>query len=209
MGTEIDPRHSSASNEHYTPPEIVEAARATMFNITLDPCSCSLAQTVVRAGTYFDRDGLFCDWCHDLGEPSRVLLNPPGGLLHPDTLEPLTSKKGMRPGFGGVSSAAVWWQQLINEWRAGHVNQACFVCFNLEVFRHTQNGGIPACADQFPICFLRERPRFWNESTPIGKGAPTHAGAVVYLPPIPTTQDRTDYRQRFLEAFRSLGYVRR
>ena len=207
-------RHSSVSNEHYTPPAIVEAARATMGRIDLDPASCALANEVVQAPVYWSALGLMLDW------HGSVLLNPPGGLLHPETLEPLTSRKGLRPGEA-LSSQAVWWTKLWSEWHAGRVEQAVFVCFNLEVLRLTQDlrcaPAEPACA--FPICFLSERPMFWNEGTPIEKrgltGDPTHAGAVVYLPPGRNAETGASSRalqeagcERFEAAFKPLGYVR-
>lgn len=207
-----DARHSSASNEHYTPPAIVEAARATMGGIDLDPASCELANKVVRAGHYLVRDGLFTDWDMAKDYAQRVLLNPPGGVLDADTLEP------NRRGAGRArSGAAVWWHKLVHEYLTGNVSQAVFVCFNLEVLRTTQ---APACPDRwahhmpalaFPICYLKDRPRFWNEATPEAlrgtHGQPTHAGAVVYLPPAHEQPWKAGV-QRFADNFSPLGYVR-
>ncbi len=179
-------QHSSASNEHYTPPQIVEPSRATLGGIDLDPCSCALAQEVVRASTYWHEHALALPWNGPgafLGAPMRVFLNPPGGLVHPKTLLPC--KQGTP---GAKSSLAVYWTKLWHEWHVGNVSQAIFVCFNLEVLRLTQDESL-GCAPalDFPICYLRERPRYWNESTPVDKrgahGSPSHPGAVVYLPP--------------------------
>ncbi len=178
-------QHSSASNEHYTPPQIVEAARATLGAINLDPCSCALAQEVVKADHYLERNALFFGWQNAwLQNPdaARVFLNPPGGLLHPETLEPC--KPGTR---GAKSSLAVYWCKLWNEWQSGNVSQAIFVCFNLEVLRLTQDASL-GCAPalDFPICYLKDRPKYWNENTPTNKrglhGSPSHPGAVVFLP---------------------------
>ena len=69
-------RHSSSSVEWFTPPDVIEAARATMGGIDLDPASCARANELVRAAKYFtkDDDGLRHPW-----HGARVFLNPPGG----------------------------------------------------------------------------------------------------------------------------------
>jgi hypothetical protein len=171
--------HSSESNEFYTPPAIVEAARATMGGIDLDPASCEEANEVVQARCYYLARGLELSWRRDVdhnlalgstlgnpGAPARVFLNPPGGKV------------------GKRSSAVVWWEKLCREWQAGNVEQAVFICFNLEVLNTTQASPL-ACLD-FPICYFRQRPRFWPPGTPPelrGKsGSPKYPGCAVYLP---------------------------
>lgn len=213
LGAGMNARHSSASNEHYTPPDIVEAARVTMGCIDLDPASCAVANEVVRAACYFDEGGLAKRWQGGT-RPFRVFLNPPGGMLDGMTLEPRQK---------GFSSIAVWWSKLCHEYTIGNVEQAVFVCFNLEVLRTTQRkpsnpifdqwiGHVPALA--FPLCVLADRPRYWNPETPAEKrgktGDPTHAGAVVYLPPKPSRFDEThSYAlEMFRRCFSPLGYVR-
>ncbi len=213
-------QHSSKSNEHYTPPQIVEAARATLGAIDLDPCSCALAQEVVRARQYFTAGALAHPWWYGddpcyvqyspKAPPARVFCNPPGGLLHPATLQPC--KHGTA---GAKSSLAVYWCKLWNEWQIGNVSQAIFVCFNLEVLRLTQDESL-GCAPalDFPICYLRDRPRYWNAQTPPelrGKhGSPSHPGAVVYLPPKDqhiSDLSSEDGKRRFRREFSPLGKV--
>lgn len=194
--------HSSETNEHYSPPWMVEAARATMGGVDLDPASCVEANEVVGARQYFCAKALDFSWRFgrdlnlDLGStlgapgvPSRVFLNPPGGKV------------------GKRSSAVVWWEKLCDEYAAGNVEQAVFVCFNLEVLCTTQASPRP-CLD-FPICFFRQRPRFWPPGTPPElrgrSGSPKYPGCVVY---IPSAEGGADAAQRFRAAFSPIGAVR-
>jgi ParB family chromosome partitioning protein len=60
--------------EWFTPKEYINAARKVLGSIDLDPASCELAQTVVRAKKYFtkDDDGLTKEWV-----AKNVWLNAP------------------------------------------------------------------------------------------------------------------------------------
>jgi hypothetical protein len=157
-------RHLSLSNEHATPIEVIEAARTLLGAITLDPATCALAQTRVRAVSWFGldqpnrlyQDGLSLHW-YACGEPSRVFLNPPGGKIQ----NPY-----------GTSSAKVWWFRLAEEYARGRVHSAVFLGFSLELLQTTQvkiphidlnptSGPVPlAIPLQAPICVPDRRLRF-------------------------------------------------
>lgn len=68
----IDPELED-SDEYYTPPYIIEAARKTLGAIDLDPASCVKAQRVVKADAFFTKqdNGLESPWF------GRIWLNPP------------------------------------------------------------------------------------------------------------------------------------
>lgn len=191
--------HSSETPEHYTPPEIAEAAREVMGGIDLDPASCEKANEVVRSTYIYSAHGLELDWDDPEGPGAmRVFLNPPGGKLDARTLA-----EGVRG--PGLSSAAVWWAKLVHEYELEHVEQAVFVCFNLELVRTSQLFPGTRSVLEFPFCVPRSRLRFWNETTPIGKGQPKYPNAIVYLPP----RDQVDtHTARFRESFARFGAVR-
>lgn len=182
-------RHSSASPEWHTPPELVEAARATMGGIDLDPASSDRANVVVRAAQYFTRrdDGLAKLWRAD-----RVFLNPPGGI------DPDRESKQRR-----------WWFALSKAWAHGLVEQAVFVCFSIELLQTTQAWPVPGPIPlDFPLCFPASRVKYWR----VRKGAlapgkcPPHASCIVFLPPR-SRAERTRRVGLFAEAFAPHGRV--
>jgi DNA N-6-adenine-methyltransferase (Dam) len=113
----LDPgRHGNLKGEYewYTPPEIIEAARAVMGGIDLDPASCEQANEIVQATQYFSEKD------NGLGRPwhGRVFVNPP--FAHPavkyfaeQLLESLET--GDIEQAVWLSNACVdvgWWQRL-------------------------------------------------------------------------------------------------
>lgn len=79
VANQEDAPHStlSQSNEWYTPQKYIQAARAVLGEIDLDPASCAKANKTVQAKKYFDigDNGLDKEWT------GRVWLNPPWGRL--------------------------------------------------------------------------------------------------------------------------------
>lgn len=91
----------SGQVEWYTPAPIIEAARATMGGIDLDPASSAAANETVRAGRFFTEadNGLAQLW------RGRVWLNPP------------------------FSDNAVFVRRVVADYKAGHIPQACVMTF--------------------------------------------------------------------------------
>ena len=191
-------RHSSASNEHYSPPLLVEPARATLGGaIALDPFSCAAANATVRAARYLSlekgEDGFAVTWT-----ATTAFVNPPGGAVRGKSQQ-------SRGGF-----------KLAAEHQARRVEAAIFVCFSLELLQVTQISSpatLPLPLD-FPICYPASRVAYYRESRTaalpgVGDGlevggSPPHASAIVYLPPREPLLARLG-TDRFLEAFGPLG----
>lgn len=68
---------SSNENDWYTPEKYIEAARAVLGAIDLDPASCKLANKTVKAKKFYtiQDDGLHLPW------KGRLWMNPPYGRL--------------------------------------------------------------------------------------------------------------------------------
>jgi len=111
--------------EWYTPEQYIEAARAVMGGIDLDPASTAVAQKTVKATHWFgkEEDGLAEPW------HGRVFLNPP--YAFPD-IEKFVEKLCTEVEAARVTAAILltnnntdtaWWHQ------AAHRSEA--ICFTL------------------------------------------------------------------------------
>lgn len=212
-----NPRHSSATFEHGTPPDIVDAAHEIMGGIDLDPASCEKANSYVEAAEYFEKE----DNGYRLAWHGRVFLNPPGGLIDA-TGRPVYIKTkardactisgacGLKPGHKHEdvgSSAGRWWKKLALEYMNKHVEQAIFIGFSLEILQTSQveDDGLPLPLD-FPICYPKRRLQFiaLDKAGIVPGDAPTHASFIAYLLPrvLPF-----DARERFVKSFSKFGRV--
>ncbi len=172
------PQHLSQSNEWFTPPDVIEAARATLGGtIELDPASCFEANQIVKAERYYTEadDGFTKEW------RGTTLCNPPGGKRKPCAQYPTKS------------NAAAWFWKLLYEAFAGRVTAGVFVGFNIELLRNGQGLGSSFSPLSFPLCVPSKRLQFG------GAPHPTHANAIIYLGPKPRVFERE---------FKHIGQVR-
>ena len=154
---------TSGKVEYYTPADIVEAARRVMGDIDLDPASSPAANLTVKATTFFTEadDGLARCWY------GRVWMNHPFG------------RNLNRP----------WVSKLVEEYRAGRVDQACCI-----TFAATSEVWFRPLFD-FPLCFLSPRTDYRLPDGSILRGV-TKGSVVAYL------GDQVD---RFVDVFGRLG----
>lgn len=92
---------ASGKTNWFTPPHIIEAARAAMTSIDLDPASCAAANAVVGAKEFYEADGVCRPWY------GNVWLNWPYGR-----------KENQE-----------WTRKAIAEYKAGYIEQACLLGF--------------------------------------------------------------------------------
>jgi phage N-6-adenine-methyltransferase len=120
----------TGENEWYTPAEYVEAARACLGGIDLDPATSPVAQDTIRAARFFtrDEDGLRHPW------PGRIWLNPP--YAQPDI--------------------ARFIEKLLGELEAGRAEQAILLTHNYTDTSWFHAAAERSAA----ICFTRGRIRF-------------------------------------------------
>lgn len=147
---------TSGEVEWYTPKPIIEAARATMGGIDLDPASSAIANERVRAFLFYNvyDDGISREW------KGRAWLNHPFGRAEAPC-EPGCTKNHKHHSVRYYGNEA-WIQKLLNEWRHGNVTQACCI-----TFASTSEMWFRPLL-QYPQCFLHGRTSYLTpEGNPV------------------------------------------
>lgn len=223
-----NPRHLSITNEHFTPLNIVEAARATMGGIDVDPATTVLANEHRIKAEFIhtqEDNGFDKKWF------GRVFLNPPGGKCDQFGVT-VTRENGewvrsIQDGYLGAltvkSSQKSWWRKLAYQWMSDYVTQAIFVSFSIELFQTSQvetdkeSRFLPL---DFAFCIPKVRTKYDREIENIELGEvgveyvygenPPHASAIIYLPETKKNDGWASARagcERFRQQFSSIGKV--
>ena len=204
-------KHSSKSNDHGTPEDIVESSRTVMGEITLDPATSDVFnERVVKAKYWYTQEdnGLTKMWTlpfYDKGNEARskVFLNPPGGTIE---------------GYECRSQAIVWWNKLLSEYDSNNVEEAIFIGFTIEQLGNKHSYRM----FDFPMCICNGS-RSSDSVTSTGRikflsedesgelkeqSAPTHSCFIVYLPPKDDPVIKQQKIQQFRLEFAKFGVAR-
>jgi len=178
----MNAKHTSNTQEWYTPKAYLDAAKEVMGHIDLDPASSAIANSSVEATTYYtlEQDGLSKPWGH-LDNTVKVFCNPPGGKLK------------------GKSIPKMFWEKLIVEAELGYIAEAIFLAFSIELLQTSQLSYVTPAASH-PICIPNRRIAFVDATGKPVKGN-THASAIIYVP------GTVDNSQKFCEVFKKFGSI--
>lgn len=149
-----------SSNEWYTPPRYLVAARAVMGHIDLDPASCELANETVQANQIYTKhqNGLQQRWF------GNVWLNPPFGRCQTP---------------GQKTNQGLWIKKLVHEYQSGHIQQAILL-----TTCRPDTSWFDALWD-YAICFADHKVGFYipSEGRILQEYSHAHGTLFVYLGP--------------------------
>ncbi|MFZ1413665.1 MAG: DNA N-6-adenine-methyltransferase [Defluviicoccus sp.] len=132
----------TGENEWYTPAPYIEAARACLGSIDLDPASAPAAQETVRAAHFFTRDddGLKHEW------RGRVWLNPP--YAQPDITHFIDKLLGEVAAGRATEAILLTHNYTDTGWFHAAAGQCAALCFTRGRIRFVGAGGEIAAPTQ-------------------------------------------------------------
>ncbi len=178
---------NSSDVEYFTPPEIIEASRATMGRIELDPASSEVANLRVKADAWFG----IGDRSLERGWTSHSLfMNHPFGRAE-KPCEQNCIKKHVHHDYE-LYGNAIWINKLEREYIMGSVKEAICVTFACTSEKWFQ----PLL--KRPQCFLAPRTNYYLPDGSIKKGV-TKGSVITFF------GKNVD---KFAESFESLGVIK-
>jgi hypothetical protein len=130
-------KNNSGNNEWYTPAAIIDAARAVLGSIDVDPASNEIAQKYIQAKMFYTQQnsGLAKDWI------GNVWLNPPYAIRE---LTPFINKFLIELEKGNVKSGIVLTNNgTETKWGQALLKNANAVCFPKGRIRFLDSSGQP------------------------------------------------------------------
>jgi hypothetical protein len=207
--------HSSASQEAYTPLEIIQDVDYVFGEPTdLDPATCELALRDAPALQYFTKEtnGLEQDW-----KCRNFRLNPPGGLEHQELrTDPETGEVKLHQ--WGDSNQKLFFNKAEAEYLGGNALQGIYIAFNDALRAMCPN------VHQYPICWIDSSAtascvagsgrlcfdRVDENGDRVPQNSPTHSNFIVQFPPNLGYFSIDDCKAaivRFEESFKKYGTV--
>ena len=144
----------------------IEAARLVLGEIELDPASCALANTVVKAERYIDKahDGLRLPWC-----TGGLWLNPPYSATQEWVDKLIEEYDGERTDAAIVlvnnATETRWFQALLRRF------PVCFPSSRLQFWRHDHEN-VGARQGQALFLLTRNRAQMGNFTAAFGQFGP-------------------------------------
>ena len=207
--------HSSASQEAYTPLELIQDIDYVFGEPTdLDPATCELALRDAPALQYFTKEtnGLEQDW-----KCRNFRLNPPGGLENQELrTDPATGEVKLYQ--SGDSNQKLFFNKAEAEYLGGNALQGIYIAFNDALRAMCPN------VHQYPICWIDSSAtascvagsgrlcfdRVDENGDRVPQNSPTHSNFIVQFPPnlgYSSIDDCKAAIARFEESFKKYGTV--